>query len=183
MGLTHLSGLAITPTASKGDATTAHALEINTSRLTTGRALRITKATTEKGWIGSGGQSQWTGTLTASGAFGVRKISTFNGTANFTGAKVRLQKWAELCAFTGGGSAIAGRRTITTGGSATIATKRIAATSLLFLTPGVNTGINNVVCYERRSARSAGTSFKVRMHQATGTAVTGVVHWLIVQPA
>ena len=128
-------------------------------------------------------------TVTPSSAKGDSATCTaaqFNGKTGVTGTlavtagMVQLKKWSQLQVYTGGGSAIAGRRAIVTGGSAVVTTKRIAASSVLMLTPSVNTAIVNAVCYEKRSARSAATSFKVVLKTATGTTITGAVNWMIV---
>ena len=77
--------------------------------------------------------------------------------------------------------ALAGIRTIATGGSAVITTYRLNQTSVIQLTPMVNTAILNANATERYSARSAvAHTFKMLLRSAGGTAVTGRIGWMIV---
>ena len=132
----------------------------------------------------TGGQSlfkktQVTGTLQASGGNSYFKQSFSQGTLNITGARLNLQRWAQIRVFTGGGSAIAGRRSIATGGSSVISTKRVTALSVILLTPGINTGVTAAFAYEKLSARVAGTSFKVALRTHADVAITGVISWML----
>lgn len=141
-------------------------------------SLSVAKRTIGSNVIGMGtvsvtGPMSVSGTVTLSGAKTLKGgVSTYSGSVIVTGAaKVRLR--------TNGTGALAGIRTIVTGGSAVVKTSRLASSSIISLTPMLNTALK-CICYERYSARSAAAgTFKIVMQAYGGTAVTGRVGWTL----